>query len=59
MGWLDVRSHPLGIDSDAIRITMYNPQPIEVTTKIDQTANRFWAPYFLMGIYLSSLPMPA
>jgi phosphoserine aminotransferase len=30
LGWLDVRSHPLGIDSDAIRITMYNPQPIEV-----------------------------
>eukprot|EP00039_Didymoeca_costata_P018894 m.335432 g.335432 ORF g.335432 m.335432 type:complete len:414 (-) comp17592_c0_seq1:34-1275(-) len=30
MGWLDVRSHPLGISSDAIRITMYNPQPIEV-----------------------------
>ena len=28
-GWLDVRSHPLGIPSDAIRITMYNPQPIE------------------------------
>ena len=30
LGWLDVRSHPLGIESDAIRITMYNPQPIEV-----------------------------
>jgi len=29
MGWLDVRSHPLGIPSDAIRITMYNPQPFE------------------------------
>ena len=34
MGWLDVRSHPLGIDSDAIRITMYNPQPIEVVEYI-------------------------
>jgi len=29
LGWLDVRSHPLGIPSDAIRITMYNPQPFE------------------------------
>jgi phosphoserine aminotransferase len=29
MGWLDVRSHPLGISTDAIRITMYNHQPIE------------------------------
>merc|ERR1719261_1965936 len=29
LGWLDVRSHPLGIKSDAIRITMYNPQPFE------------------------------
>jgi phosphoserine aminotransferase len=34
MGWLDVRSHPLGIDSDAIRITMYNPQPIEVVEHV-------------------------
>ena len=30
MGWLDVRSHPLGISTDAIRITMYNHQPIDV-----------------------------
>lgn len=30
LGWLDVRSHPLGISTDAIRITMYNHQPIEV-----------------------------
>merc|ERR1719409_1533741 len=29
MGWLDVKSHPLGIPSDAIRITMYNPQEVE------------------------------
>eukprot|EP01063_Lacrimia_lanifica_P037233 TRINITY_DN758_c0_g1_i1.p2 TRINITY_DN758_c0_g1~~TRINITY_DN758_c0_g1_i1.p2 ORF type:complete len:416 (+),score=243.91 TRINITY_DN758_c0_g1_i1:72-1319(+) len=29
LGWLDIRSHPLGIPSDAIRVTMYNPQPIE------------------------------
>jgi phosphoserine aminotransferase len=34
LGWLDVRSHPLGIASDAIRITMYNPQPYEVVKKV-------------------------
>ena len=26
LGWLDSRSHPLGIPSEAIRVTMYNPQ---------------------------------
>merc|ERR1719424_1917183 len=34
LGWLDVRSHPLGIPSDAIRITMYNPQTIETITAV-------------------------
>jgi len=34
LGWLDVRSHPLGISTDAIRITMYNPQPIEAVSVI-------------------------
>ncbi|CAE8610766.1 unnamed protein product [Polarella glacialis] len=33
LGWLDARSHPLGISSDAIRITMYNPQPYETIMK--------------------------
>merc|ERR1712194_268975 len=26
LGWLDIRSHPLGTPSDAIRVTMYNHQ---------------------------------
>lgn len=34
LGWLDIRSHPLGISSDAIRVTMYNPQPLEVVEEI-------------------------
>lgn len=34
LGWLDIRSHPLGIESDAIRITIYNPQPIETIAYI-------------------------
>lgn len=41
MGWLDVRSHPLGIDSDAIRITMYNPQPIEVIEHVRDFMHHF------------------
>ena len=36
MGWLDIRSHPLGIPSDAIRVTMYNPQPIEHVQEIQK-----------------------
>jgi len=41
IGWLDVRSHPLGISTDAIRITMYNHQPIEVITRIRDWMNKF------------------
>merc|ERR550514_1268416 len=28
-GWMDIRSHPLGIPSDAIRVTMYNGQTMD------------------------------
>mmetsp|Transcript_22380 Transcript_22380/g.48860 ORF Transcript_22380/g.48860 Transcript_22380/m.48860 type:complete len:415 (+) Transcript_22380:33-1277(+) len=41
MGWLDVRSHPLGIPSDAIRITMYNPQPIEAIEVVREFLHDF------------------
>ena len=40
-GWLDVRSHPLGISTDAIRITMYNHQPIEVISHIRDFMHQF------------------
>jgi phosphoserine aminotransferase len=33
LGWLDIRSHPLGLPSDAIRVTMYNHQT-EDTIKV-------------------------
>merc|ERR1712003_486715 len=33
LGWLDIRSHPLGLPSDAIRVTMYNHQT-EDTVKV-------------------------
>jgi len=41
LGWLDVRSHPLGVASDAIRITMYNPQPYETIVAVQQFMNDF------------------
>merc|ERR1712176_134133 len=33
LGWLDIRSRPLGTPSDAIRVTMYNHQT-EETVKV-------------------------
>ena len=36
LGWLDIRSHPLGISSSAIRVTMYNPQPVEVIEQVQK-----------------------
>jgi phosphoserine aminotransferase len=33
LGWMDIRSHPLGTPSDAIRVTMYNHQT-EATVKV-------------------------
>ncbi|KAJ9448772.1 Phosphoserine aminotransferase [Diplonema papillatum] len=41
MGWLDIRSHPLGIPSDAIRVTMYNPQPIEHIQEVQKFMHQF------------------
>jgi phosphoserine aminotransferase len=41
MGWLDVRSHPLGISTDAIRITMYSHQPIEVVAHVRDFLRKF------------------
>ena len=40
-GWLDIRSHPLGIESSAIRVTMYNPQPIEVVEQVRDFMHEF------------------
>jgi phosphoserine aminotransferase len=41
LGWLDIRSHPLGIPSDAIRVTMYNPQSIETVQTVRDYMNDF------------------
>ena len=34
LGWLDIRSHPLGLKSDVIRVTMYNHQTLETITVV-------------------------
>ena len=34
LGWLDIRAHPLGIKTDAIRVTTYNPQTLETVQAV-------------------------
>jgi len=41
LGWLDIRPHPLGIPSDAIRVTMYNPQTIETILTVKEYMHDF------------------
>jgi len=36
LGWLDIRSHPLGLPSDAIRVTMYNHQTMDTVRVVQQ-----------------------
>jgi len=40
-GWLDIRSHPLGLPSDAIRVTMYNHQTIDTVNVVREFMYRF------------------
>merc|ERR1712048_171712 len=41
LGWLDIRSHPLGIPSDAIRVTMYNHQTEETVKVVREFMHEF------------------
>jgi len=41
LGWLDIRSHPLGISSDAIRVTMYNHQTFETVQVVREFMHDF------------------
>eukprot|EP00041_Stephanoeca_diplocostata_P014678 m.274284 g.274284 ORF g.274284 m.274284 type:complete len:443 (-) comp19759_c0_seq1:196-1524(-) len=43
LGWLDIRSHPLGIPTDAIRVTMYNPQTMETVMQVREYMHNFMA----------------
>merc|ERR1712113_39135 len=41
LGWLDIRSHPLGIPSDAIRVTMYNHQTEDTIKVVREFMHQF------------------
>merc|ERR1712151_534167 len=41
LGWLDIRSHPLGIPSDAIRVTMYNHQTEDTVKVVREFMHQF------------------
>ena len=41
LGWLDIRSHPLGLGTDVIRVTMYNHQTIETITVVRDYMKQF------------------
>ena len=41
LGWLDIRSHPLGIGYDVIRVTMYNHQTIETVSVVRNYMKKF------------------
>jgi len=41
LGWLDIRSHPLGLPSDAIRVTMYNHQTMETVKVVREFMHEF------------------
>jgi phosphoserine aminotransferase len=41
LGWLDIRSHPLGVPSDAIRVTMYNHQTEDAIKVVREFMHEF------------------
>lgn len=41
LGWLDIRSHPLGLPSDAIRVTMYNHQTLDTVRVVREFMHDF------------------
>jgi phosphoserine aminotransferase len=41
LGWLDIRSHPLGLPSDAIRVTMYNHQTMDTVNVVREFMHGF------------------
>jgi len=49
LGWLDIRSHPLGLPSDAIRVTMYNHQPVEAVKVVREFMNQFMKRHEVAG----------
>mmetsp|Transcript_4105 Transcript_4105/g.11555 ORF Transcript_4105/g.11555 Transcript_4105/m.11555 type:complete len:431 (-) Transcript_4105:118-1410(-) len=45
LGWLDIRSHPLGLPSDAIRVTMYNHQTVATIEVVREFMYKFQKRY--------------
>ena len=41
LGWLDIRSHPLGLGCDVIRVTMYNHQTVDTATVVRDYMRQF------------------
>ncbi|CAE7562998.1 PSAT1 [Symbiodinium sp. CCMP2456] len=55
LGWLDIRSHPLGTPSDAIRVTMYNHQTLETIKVVREFMHMFQQEHASSGDYKSFL----
>ena len=45
LGWLDIRSHPLGLKSDVIRVTMYNHQTLDTIIVVRNYMHKFMHKY--------------
>ena len=41
LGWLDIRAHPLGVDSPSIRVTMYNPMEVAIIEQVRDFMHEF------------------
>jgi len=41
LGWMDIRAHPLGLPSDAIRVTMYNHQTLDTVQVVREFMHDF------------------
>merc|ERR1711972_1499 len=50
LGWLDIRSHPLGLPSDAIRVTMYNHQTEETVRVVREFMHNFHKRHSLIDV---------
>jgi len=54
LGWLDIRSHPLGLPSDAIRVTMYNHQTEDTVKVVREFMHEFHKRHDVQASDLSS-----
>jgi phosphoserine aminotransferase len=57
-GWLDIRSHPLGLPSDAIRVTMYNHQTLDTIKVVREFMHEFQKRHGIGDLKLDSMGSP-